>query len=214
MTIGLYCTFLLIFIMLLNFNNKSDYVYLLKDGEDFHIPDKPLPKIEIRLNRIIRLQSVSEVDSDEYFHAVKNLVWLNRFQDTAFLTSAIPGVLKLKSPDNKRLIKLIKGYIKENRDGLLKPEYNGVWWIISKKGFNGQGKHKLFEERMNIQKISDTINELKLSVGKITQRKVSDLTGLSIRTIKTRWPQFKDDVKEFNSFLKQKEFYIDDTELS
>lgn len=199
--------------MLLTLNNKSDYTHLIQNGEDFHIPEKPLPKIEVRLKRIISLQSYSETESDEYIDAIKNLVWLNRSHDTAFLTSSIPGILQLKIPDDKAVIELVKEFIKAHREGKLKPEYTGEWWVISKEGYNAQGKHKLFEEKINIQKISDSIEELKLGYEKITQASVSDCSGVSLRTVKTRWAAFKDDVKEFNNYLKERSSYIDDTEL-
>ena len=189
---------------LLQLNNKSDYIHLVPEGEDFYIPEKELPKIEVSLHRLWSLQEYGNEDSDDYIDAIKNLVWLNRKNDTAFLTSAIPGVLNLEPPDDKEVIELIKGFIKDNREGQLKPEYFGGWQVISKDGYNAQGKQKLFEERINTQNISDSIQTMMLGSEKITQNLVAERTNLSIRTIKSRWSNFKAIVKEFNDSLKEK----------
>lgn len=193
----------------LRLNNQHHYLYLLPEGEDFYIPEIPLLKVEVYLPNLYE----KDIDTDEIQEAIQNLMWCNKGQDRAFLTSAIIHNLKIPKEHEEEVTETIRTHYKSFESGELKPIETGRWHVITRRGFNGSGKYKTWEEQHNNQKIEDAISYLKKGRKKITQQSVVDITKLSLRTIKSRWSSYKVEVKEFNAFIKELDSYKDVTDL-
>lgn len=196
--------------LILKLNNRYEHEHLIPVGEDYFIPEKPLPKMEIYVPKITKM----DYDDEQVQDAIRDLVWLNKHTDRAFLIEAIPYVLKLAGGNKEDAIEQINEYIKQYASGALKPHYSSYWWVITANGFNGKGKHKILEERLNTQKISDAVEALQGGYDKITQKSVAEHTKLSMRTIKSRWSLVKDAVKQYNEALKEYLNSPDPTEIS
>lgn len=181
-------------------NNHYEYEHLIADGEDYYIPERPLPKMEVYLPKL----KTKEYEHEQVQDAIRDLVWLNKNCDRAFLIEAIPFNLQLEGDEKEDAIEQINEYIKQYASGGLKPSYLGAWWVITRKGFDGRGKQKILEEKLNTQKISDSINDLKAGVEKITQITVAKHAKLGLRTVKSRWSQFKELVSEINKEIKER----------
>ena len=191
-------------------NNHFEYEHLIPDGEDYHIPEKPLPKMEVYLPKLIN----KEYEHEQVQDAIRDLVWLNKNSDRAFLIEAIPYNLKLEGSEKEDAVEQINEYVKQYASGDLEARYLGSWWVITRKGFDGRGKQKILEERINTQKISDAVMRLQNGYDKITQKSVADYTKLSLRTVKSRWSEFKDIVKQHNMEVKDYFSQEDKTEIS
>lgn len=185
----------------LHLNNHYEYEHLIDEDKDFHIPEAPLPKMEVYLPKLYD----KDYNSEQVQWAIRDLVWLNRNCDRAFLIEAIPHNLRLEDEEKEDAIEKINEYVNSYNQGTLEPEHYGDWWVITREGFDGRGKHKILEERLNTQKISDAINELQDGTEKITQARVSKHSKLSLRTVKSRWAMFKSNVAECNKEIKKRQ---------
>jgi len=188
------------------FNNITDYFkdespyIVFEEKENLMIPFIPKSIIGNRSSNMFSyLSQIALLNTQSNFNLLLSIA--NSFnkhcQPPLNIDKVIAIVNDVIMKKNKN--ELIENRNKERRiifNPLNKMDKNEKQKIVNQE----VGKIRTEKSKQEIHTIIENWDFL--NSGKITQKKVSDLTGKSIRTIKTYWDELKDNVNEMNKGFK------------
>jgi len=184
-------------------DNNYQYIVFNEDKEKLCIPFIP--------------KRVEKGNRNQYlFTYLSQILTLNPSMSKVYMSSMANNlnlkVMKPKLPDNE-VQNIVSSIYKLKDANELKMYFNKERRIIFNPKFKITFKDKMkivnkelgnIASKKTSQKIYECIEEWDFeSEGKITQRKVANLTALSTSTVKRHWHQFKSFVKELNDGFKE-----------
>jgi hypothetical protein len=193
----------------IRFNNISDYFVNSNDSykvfeDGVTICDPFIPK-NIKVGQ----------RNSRLFFLLSQYQLLNPFAGSNFLKSNADTINNKMYPklDKKEISTIVNSVVKKHKENTLEMHFNSTRKILFNPEYKLTRNEKMgiVNKEMGVWRVKKSQNKIYDAIEdwdfiryeKITQKKVAEVSGLGISTVKKYWFGFKDYVKELNSVYKQ-----------